>query len=78
MLVDYVRVLELTAPLQIAATQSNGSVVLTWPANIVCHLQAQTNSLVSGNWTDLINTTNPFTVTTDPNNGSVFYRLESP
>jgi beta-glucanase (GH16 family) len=76
--VDYVRILEQTAPLQISATQTNGNVVLTWPTNIVCHLQAQTNSLVSGNWTDLINTTNPFTVTTDPNNGSVFYRLESP
>jgi len=76
--VDYVRVLEQTAPLQISATQTNGNLVLTWPTNIVCHLQAQTNSLVSGNWTDLTTATNPFTVTTDPNNGSVFYRLESP
>ena len=76
--VDYVRVLEQTAPLQISATQTNGNLVLTWPTNIVCHLQAQTNSLVSGNWTDLTTATNPFTVTTDPNNSSVFYRLESP
>ena len=76
--VDYVRVLEQTAPLQIVATQSNGNVVLTWPANIVCHLQVQTNSLVSGNWSDHTDATNPFTVATDPNNGSVFYRLESP
>ena len=75
--VDYVRVLEQTAPLQIAATQTNGSAVLTWPANIVCHLQTQTNSLV-GAWTDLPNTTSPFTVTPDPNNGSVFFRLASP
>jgi beta-glucanase (GH16 family) len=75
--VDYVRVLEQTAPLQIAVTQSNGNVVLTWPANIVCHLQTQTNSLM-GAWTDRTNTTNPFTVTPDPNNGSVFYRLTSP
>jgi beta-glucanase (GH16 family) len=75
--VDYVRVLEQTAPLQIAATQSNGNVVLSWPANIVCHLQAQTNSL-TGAWSDLAPTSNPFTVTPDPNNAGVFYRLESP
>jgi hypothetical protein len=40
--VDHVRVLERTAPLQIAATRPNGNVVLTWPADIVCHLQVQT------------------------------------
>ena len=78
MLVDYVRVLELTAPLQIAATQSNGSVVLTWPANIVCHLQAQTNALAGGNWSDLTNTTSPVVIAPNPSNASVFYRLESP
>ena len=76
--VDYVRVLELTAPLQIAVTQSNGNVVLTWPANIVCHLQVQTNSLVNGNWTDLTNTTNPVVIAPYPKSASVFYRLESP
>jgi beta-glucanase (GH16 family) len=76
--VDYVRVLEQTAPLQIAATQLNGSVVLTWPANIVCHLQAQTNSLVNGNWSDLANKTNSVVIVPDQNNANVFYRLESP
>ena len=51
MLVDYLRVYQQTAPLQISAmTQSNGNVVLAWPTNIACHLQAQTNSLVDGNW----------------------------
>jgi beta-glucanase (GH16 family) len=78
MQVDYVRVLEQTAPLQITATQSNGNVVLTWPVNIVCHLQVQTNSLVSGNWSDLTNTTSPVVVSPDPNQANVFYRLESP
>ena len=78
MQVDYVRVYERTAPLQIAATQTNGNVVLTWPANIVCHLQVQTNSLAGGNWADLANTTNPAIITPSPNNASVFYRLESP
>jgi beta-glucanase (GH16 family) len=77
MLVDYVRVYEQTPPLQISATQTNGNVVLTWPANIVCRLQAQTNSLVNGNWSDLTNT-NPVVVVPNPTNSSVFYRLESP
>ena len=51
--VDYVRIYEQTAPLQISVTQSNGSVFLTWPSNIVCHLQVQTNSLANGNWFDV-------------------------
>ncbi len=78
MLVDYVRVYQQTAPLQISATQSNGSVVLSWPSNIVCHLQAQTNAIVGGSWFDQTNTTSPFVQTPDPNNASVFYRLASP
>jgi len=76
--VDYVRVLEQTAPLQIVATQSNGNVVLSWPANIACHLQVQTNSLVNGNWYDLANPSNPLVTVPNQNNASVFYRLESP
>ncbi len=78
MLVDYVRVYQQTAPLQISAIQSNGSVVLAWPTNIVCHLQAQTNSLVDGNWSDISNVPNPLNVSPDPNNASVFFRLASP
>ena len=54
-----------TAPLQIPKTRSNGNVVLTWPTNIVCHLQAQTNSLVGGNWSDIANATNPIVVMPD-------------
>ncbi len=76
--VDYVRVLERTAPLQIAATQHDGNVVLSWPANIVCHLQVRTNSLSDGNWSDLTNTANPVVITPNRNNASTFYRLESP
>jgi beta-glucanase (GH16 family) len=75
--VDYVRVLERTVPLQIAATRSDGNVVLTWPANIVCHLQVETNSLGGGNWSDLPNTTSPV-ITPIENNACIFYRLESP
>ena len=78
MLVDYVRVYQQTPPLQISASQSNGSVFLKWPTNIVCHLQVQTNSLANGNWFDLGNTPNPFVTSPDPNNASVFFRLASP
>jgi hypothetical protein len=78
MLVDYVRVYEQTVPLQISAAKSNGNVVLTWPTNIICHMQTQTNTVVSGNWVDLSNTANPFVVAPDPKQKSVFYRLKSP
>jgi len=77
-LVDYVRVLEPTAPLAISTTNSNGDLVLSWPTNIVCHLQTQTNSLLNGNWSDLSSTTNPFVIVPDPTQTSVFYRLASP
>ena len=59
-------------------TQSNGSVVLSWPTNIVCHLQTQTNSLVGGVWFDQTNTTSPVVLNPDPNQASVFFRLASP
>ena len=75
--VDYVRIYEQTVPLQLSVAQSNGNVVLNWPANIVCHLQVQTNSL-GGSWSDTTNTTSPLVISPDPNNSSVFYRLQSP
>ena len=79
MQVDYVRVYEQTAPLAFSVgPQSNGSFALSWPTNIVCHLQVQTNSLTGTNWFDLGGPTNPFVVSPDPNNVSVFYRLQSP
>jgi beta-glucanase (GH16 family) len=78
MLVDYVRVYKQTAPLAFSVgPQSNGSFTLSWPTNIVCHLQIQTNSL-TGTWFDLGGPTNPFVVSPNPNNTSVFYRLQSP
>jgi beta-glucanase (GH16 family) len=76
--VDYIRVYEPTAPLQLTATQTNGQVMLTWPTNIVCHLQAQTNSVIPGSWSDMPGTTSPFMVPVDPNNTGVFYQLASP
>jgi len=79
MLVDYVRVYEPTAPLALSVgPQSNGSFILSWPTNIVCHVQIQTNSLTGTNWFDTSVTTSPFVVLPDPNETSVFYRLESP
>ncbi len=82
MQVDYVRVYDQTAPLAISvATQPNGSVLLSWPANIVCHLQSVTNSTGlagSVNWSDVVGAMNPFVVIPDPNQGAVFYRLQSP
>jgi beta-glucanase (GH16 family) len=77
MQVDYVRVYELTAPLAFSVTtQPNGSLILTWPTNIVCHMQVQTNFLTGTNWFDTSVTTSPFVVSPDPNNTSVFYRLQ--
>jgi beta-glucanase (GH16 family) len=78
MQVDYVRVYEQTAPLAFSlGPQSNGSFTLSWPTNIVCHLQIQTNSL-TGTWFDMSGPTNPFVISPNPNNTCVFYRLQSP
>lgn len=79
MLVDYVRVYEPTAPLALSvANQSSSRFTLTWPSNIVCHLQSRTNFL-SGNWTDVAGgSTNPIVLSAPSSNSVVFYRLESP
>jgi len=78
MQVDYVRVYHQTAPLQVSSTPTNGGVLLTWPSNIVCHLQAQYNPALgdSSNWVDLATSGNSaFAPTTS---SVAFYRLESP
>lgn len=77
MLVDYVRVYEQTAPLEISAAVAKGKVTLSWPANIVCHLQSKTNLLQSVEWSDVSGSTNPF-VAPGSGNTPVFYRLASP
>ncbi len=77
MQVDYLRAYELTPLLQITTLQnSNGQPMLAWPTNIVCHLQAQTNS--SGFWSDLPVTNSPFLLPVSSGNSEVLYRLESP
>ena len=79
MLVDYVRLYRPTSPLILSVTHTNKNVLLTWPTNIIAHLQGQfvTNKTGLGtNWTDLLQYTN--LLLTAPTNGSAFYRLESP
>ncbi|MGH7941276.1 MAG: family 16 glycosylhydrolase [Limisphaerales bacterium] len=77
MLVDYVRVYNQTGPLELLAARSKGKILLSWPANIVGHLQSQTNSL-GANWMDVAGSTNPFVTGPAPGNAAVYYRLESP
>jgi beta-glucanase (GH16 family) len=77
MLVDYVRVYQMTAPLTLAVSKQSGIYKLAWPTNIVAHLQVQTNSLL-GTWYDVAGSTNPFTVTGPLSSAPVFYRVESP
>lgn len=79
MLVDYVRIYETTNPFRISVQRTGANILLTWPSNIVCHLQAQTNALAAGlasNWFPVVTTANQFQFT--PGNASVLYRLVTP
>jgi beta-glucanase (GH16 family) len=79
MVVDYVRVYKPTAPLAISMVPSGNNVVLSWPSNIVCHLQAQTNLPGTGlgtNWISITTTNSQLQIS--PGSGSAFYRLASP
>lgn len=78
MLVDYVRIYRTTDPLKIAITQTPSNILLTWPSNIVCNLQGQTNSLtgIDSNWYQINTITNQMQI--QPVVGSAFYRLISP
>jgi beta-glucanase (GH16 family) len=76
MLVDYVRLYNLTAPLQLSARKAYGKVFLEWPATIVCHLESSTNLSVPTNWTSVAGAASPFGV--DPLSAAAFYRLVSP
>jgi beta-glucanase (GH16 family) len=75
MLVDYVRISKVTEPFRIAIKESGTNIILSWPSNIACHLQAQTNGF-GANWFFVSTTSNQIEVT--PNNGSAFYRLVMP
>ncbi len=75
MLVDYVRIYNQTGPLQISIAQINSKILLAWPGNIVCHLQAQTNFLGTS-WIDVVTATNSLQLVST--NNAAFYRLASP
>ena len=56
--------------------RQNGAIVLSWPTNIVCHLQSQTQTGgIAGAWTDVPSAANPLVAPTETN---AFYRLISP
>jgi beta-glucanase (GH16 family) len=77
MLVDYVRLYNLTDPLQISARRAYGKVYLEWPTEIICHLESTTNVLgASSAWATVNGATSPFGV--NATSTSVFYRLVSP
>ena len=64
--VDYVRIYSLTDPFRIAVKKTGSDILLTWPTNIVCRMQAQTNSLASGigsSWFQIASGTNQVQVT---------------
>lgn len=73
--IDYVRVYNLTSPLQLTPGRSGSKISLTWPSNIVCHLQSTTN-LASGVWTNVTGAATPYSFTPQP--GGAYYRLASP
>ena len=76
MQVDYIRLYNLTAPLQLTASLSNGALALSWPSNIVCHLVSATNLLPTANWTNVPGTAMPLVLS--PSSSTAFYRLVSP
>jgi beta-glucanase (GH16 family) len=72
--VDYVRVYDVTPPLQLSASNLGGEVLISRPTNIVCHLQSA--STLTGAWTDLLpNISNPYRIAPA---STTFYRLASP
>jgi beta-glucanase (GH16 family) len=78
-LVDYVRIYNQTPALQLSLAATNGGVLISWPSNIVCHLQAQSNGTLASlgtNWLNAVTATNRLQVTSPK--GSAYYRLESP
>lgn len=80
MVVDFVRVFDETPPLRISvAPQPDGSLRLSWPTNIVCHLQRSTHpSAAGGGWVDVANASNPYAAIPGNEPGYALYRLVSP
>jgi beta-glucanase (GH16 family) len=76
MIVDYVRLYTLTAPLQLTAALGAGELSLTWPTNVICHLESATNPAAASNWTNVTSAATPFSAV--PQSIASFYRLVSP
>ena len=78
MQVDYIRIYNGTAPLRLSLAGSNYNWLISWPSNVIAHLQAQTNPTTGWvtNWMDLPLGTNFLRI--NPTNKSAFYRLVSP
>jgi len=79
MIVDYVRIYNVTEPFRLAIKKNGSNITLTWPTNIVCQVQAQTNSLSSGigsTWAPVATSTNQLQVA--PASASGYFRLVSP
>lgn len=71
-------------PTNISHSLAGDQLTISWPSDYAgCILQSQTNALsigLSGNWVDVPNSANgtSVTLTVDPANGSVFFRLRHP
>jgi beta-glucanase (GH16 family) len=79
MLVDYVRIYRETGPLAITVSQIGSNLLLSWPSNIICHLQTKGNLSAFGTGTNWISvTTTNGQIQISPTNGAGFYRLVSP
>lgn len=78
MQVDYVRVLSQTGPLKVSMTRADNALLVSWPTNVVAHLQSQINASggLGTNWTDQTQYSNPTQV--NPTNSSGFFRVQSP
>jgi hypothetical protein len=69
-----------TNPTNITSSVSGNQMTLAWPADHTgWRLQSQTN-LAGANWVDVAgaSTTNQITITINPANGSLFFRLIYP
>jgi len=77
-LVDYVRIYNVTNPLRLAIKQAGTNLLLTWTSNVVCRVQAVTNLLASGSnaWVEVAASTNSLKVS--PIGAAAMFRLASP
>ena len=79
MLVDYVRLYNITAPLRLSVTATHSGLSLAWPSNIVAHLQTQISAPGAGlgnGWLDTSIISNPAVIS--PTNSGAFFRAVSP